>query len=134
MCVRSLRALTSCAPAKSNVKPYMTIAATFDTDRRALVAACTRVADAVPRGPSPDATRFSVYLREVAEALEAGSWDAQASAAASLRGWFHQDGVTDWPDPPGALSWTDDLKMLWDLSTIYVESRYAEVARARAET
>jgi hypothetical protein len=110
----------------------MHIAEAFDADRWALVAACRRVADAATRGPFPDAARFAVHAREVAEALEAGDWEAQASAAASLRGWFHRDGVADWPDPQGALTWTEDLKTLVDLSTIYVESRYGEVARARS--
>lgn len=104
----------------------------FDADRQALAAACMRAADAAPRGPFPDATRFALHLREVAEVLEAGTWERQASAAAGLRGWFHRDGVTDWPDPPGALRWTEDLRTLWDLSTIYAESRYSEVARVRS--
>jgi hypothetical protein len=112
----------------------MDTAKTFDSDRRALAAACLRVANVVLRGPFPDAVRFAGQLREVAAVLEVGAWEAQASAAASLRGWFHRDGVSDWPDPPGAPDWTDDLKTLWELSTIYVESRYADVARARSGT
>ena len=110
----------------------MNIAENFDADRRALIAACGRVATAALHSQFPAAARLSTSLREVAETLEVGTWKVQASAAASLRGWFHRDGVADWPVPPGAPNWTEDLKSLWDLSTIYVESRYAQVARARS--
>ena len=110
----------------------MNIAHAFDADRRALVGACLRIADAALRGPVPRAPQFAAHVRGVAEALQSGTWEVQASAAASLRSWFHRDGVTDSPAPPGAPNWDDDLRTLWDLSTIYVESRYGDIARARS--
>lgn len=96
----------------------------FNADRAKLADACQRVA-ALLRTSDP---RSAAQLAEVEEALRgAGSWETQASAAASIRGLFHRDGLDDRPAPVGAQNWESDLKTLWRLSTIYVETAYASV-------
>ena len=101
----------------------------FDGDRVKLMNACERLALLLPSSDPINAAR----LQDVAGVLRGpSSWEAQARAAASLRGLFHRDGLDDRPPPVGSTGWDEDLKTLWDLSTIYVESRYGEVAAKRA--
>lgn len=97
----------------------------FDGERVRLLEACERVALAL--GSSDPASRSQ--LGAIASTLRGPSdWESQARAAASVRGLFHRDGLDDRPPPVGAATWDEDLKMLWDLSTIYVETRYGAVA------
>lgn len=97
----------------------------FDEGRTRLLSACERVAAAVRSGDPLSARQ----LDGVADVLRGSrTWEERASAAASLRGLLHRDGLSDRPSPIGALTWEADLKTLRDGSTIYVESRYSVVA------
>lgn len=106
--------------------------ASFDADRQRLADACERVASA--------ARRSNFSLPTVAERISAVavvlkgsySWEDQSAAAASLRGFFHRDGIDDVPGPPDTPSWAADLHLLDQLSTIFAELRYREVAQHRA--
>ncbi|RZI54442.1 MAG: hypothetical protein EOP12_02850 [Pseudomonas sp.] len=103
----------------------------FDADRQRLADACERVATAARR------SNFSLptvveRISAVAVVLKGEySWEDQSSAAASLRGFFHRDGIHDVPGPPNMPSWATDLNLLNQLSTIFVESRYREAVRKR---
>ena len=100
----------------------------FLVNKDALLGACERVATALGDNVS------SRLLWNVASTLrQATDWETQAQAASSIRGLFHRDGINDRPPPAGAATWDKDVALLWDLSTIYVESRYREVANARAD-
>ncbi len=112
------------------MRPTMSnIEETFNADRARLVGACERVAEALRPSDRVSAT----HLAEVAKVLRDPSpWEMQASAAASLRSLFHRDGLDDRPPPAGSSNWDEDLKTLWSLSTIYVETFYAPVAAKHA--
>lgn len=110
-----------------------TIEQRFATERDALAAACDRVAKYVLATQYPDRMAVSRHLAAAGAALNRDRpWEEQASAAASLRSLFHKDGFAEWPEPPNCQTWDADLRMLWDLSTIFVEARYREVAAKRA--
>lgn len=110
------------------MKSHSNIEALFDGDRTRLADCCERIASAL-FSIDPHSTK---QLRQVAAVLrDTSDWDAQARAAASLRGLFHRDGLDDRPPPADARNWDEDLKTLWDLSTIYVETKYCAVAAMR---
>ncbi len=110
-----------------------TLDETFAADRSALAAACERVSEGVLATQYPSRALVSERLRLVAAMLHPDRpWEKQASAAASLRGLIHCDGFAEWPDPPKCHTWNADLRLLWDLSTIFVETRYREIAAQQA--
>jgi len=99
----------------------------FAADRDVLTEVCRRVAGLLVTQHRDRAV--SRQLELVADALSPDRpWEEQANAAASLRGLFHRDDFTDQPAPPNCDTWEADLRALWDLSTIFVETRYREVA------
>ena len=107
------------------------IAVSFDADRRKLAAACERVA-AATQHPGFSLPSVSEPIRKVAAMLNASCrWEEQAAAAASLRSFFHRDGINDVPGPIDCPSWETDLGHLYSLSTIFVESKYQAVAQQR---
>jgi len=113
------------------MKSQANIEALFDEDRVRLADCCERIASALGL-MDPYSTN---QLRQIAAVLrDTSDWDTQACAAASLRGLFHRDGLEDRPPPPNARDWDEDLKTLWALSTIYIETRYSTVAAMRGTT
>lgn len=101
----------------------------FSADKQALAAACKRVAYGVLKSDHPQRATVATRLSDVGCILSSEcAWDAQATAAASVRGLFHRDGIGDCPAPAEYPNWDADIRLLWDLSTIHVESRYREVA------
>lgn len=107
------------------------IAASFDTDRLRLVEACERVA-AAAQHPSFSLPSVSEPIRNIAAVLSAPfPWEQQAAAAASLRIFFHRNGINDVPGPVDCPSWETDLDSLYSLSSIFVELKYSTVAELR---
>ncbi|MDN8615680.1 hypothetical protein [Variovorax ginsengisoli] len=101
----------------------------FLIEKDALLGACERVATALgDGGPSRHLWNVVSTLRQATD------WEAQAQAASSIRTLFHRDGINDRPPPAGAATWDRDIALLWDLSTIYVESKYRDVSNARTES
>jgi hypothetical protein len=53
--------------------------------------------------------------------------DDKRSAGGSIRSLFHKDGFHEYSAPAGFPSWNSDLHELFDLSSLYAESKYSSL-------
>ena len=102
----------------------------FLQKKAALIAACKRVSEAVLHSTCPYKAAISSQFREVADVLSSNeSLEVCTSAANSIRGMYHKEGFYEYA-PDGFPEWEADTNLIFDYSTIYIESKYADVRDA----
>jgi hypothetical protein len=103
----------------------MTFTSEFDLKRIALIVACRRIGIAVLDTSYSCKTAVSNCLLRVADTLDSeATFDTKKDVTNSLRSLFHKEGFHEYPAPPSCPTWDNDTNLIFDYSTIYVESRY----------
>ena len=103
----------------------MDLTSEFLQKQDTLISTCRRVSEAVLHSSYRYRETISQQLHDAADVLASDeSWDVRAAAANSLREMYHKDGFHDWV-PDGYPTWDADTSLIYDYSTIYIESKYS---------
>jgi hypothetical protein len=100
----------------------------FNSKRDRLIALLTSVSEGVLRTKYPDAKNVSEHLCHIADILGGNATlEEKRRGGATIRSVFHKEGFQDWPGPKLYKMWHQDTEELYNLSTIYSESKYKGV-------